>query len=78
MPDWALSNDETGLASYYLQSISYLNGSSCLRIEYEYEMRIRIRHSIVELQMKRHCIDWSLVIKRLKESRRGGKVKEIR
>jgi hypothetical protein len=75
MPDWAFSNNETGLASYSSQSISYLNESSRLRIEYK--MRIRIRHSIVELQMKRHCIDWSLVIKKLKESRRGEKVKEI-
>jgi hypothetical protein len=61
MPDWALSNGETGLASYSSQSISYLNKQSRLRIEYK--MRIRIRHSIVELQMKHHCIDWSLVMK---------------
>lgn len=62
MPDWVLSNDEIGLVTYYSsQSISCLNESSRLRIEHK--MRIRIRHSIVELQMKRHCIDWSLVMK---------------
>lgn len=61
MPDWVLSNDEIGLVTYSSQSISYLNESSRLRIEHK--MRIRIRHSIVELQMKRHCIDWSLVMK---------------